>query len=186
MTFDDSDRLLPEQRARVRIDAMLEAAGWVVQDYKAVNLHAGTGVAVRELVTNAGPADYVLFVDRQAVGVIEAKKQGTTLSGVEWQTVKYQRNLPDALPAVLVDGRLPYGYESTGTGTWFPCRMDPDPRARRVFSFPRPETLEREIEDHTRHRGGTLRARIPDMPELIHDPGRLRDAQFQAITNLEL
>ncbi len=98
MTPDD-DRLLPEQRARVRIDEMLAAAGWVVQDYKAVNLYAGTGVAVRELVTNAGPADYVLFVNRQAVGVIEAKKKGTTLSGVEWQTVKYQANLPDALPA---------------------------------------------------------------------------------------
>ncbi|CAN5903802.1 hypothetical protein BH23ACT10_BH23ACT10_17180 [soil metagenome] len=55
MTFNDHDRLLPEQRARVRIDAMLEAAGWVVQDYKAVNLH--TGVVVRELVTDAGPAD---------------------------------------------------------------------------------------------------------------------------------
>lgn len=56
---------------------MLEAAGWAVQDYKAVNLYAGTGVAVRELVTNAGPADYVLFVNRQAVDVIEAKKKGT-------------------------------------------------------------------------------------------------------------
>ncbi|MDQ3451609.1 MAG: hypothetical protein M3493_02740 [Actinomycetota bacterium] len=72
MTSDDHARLLPEQRARVRIDAMLEAAGWVVQDYKAVNLYAGTGVAVRELVTNAGSADYVLFVNRQAVGVTRA------------------------------------------------------------------------------------------------------------------
>jgi type I restriction enzyme R subunit len=99
MTAESFDRLLPEQRARVRIDGMLEAAGWVVQDYKAVNLYAGPGVAVRELVTNAGPADYVLFVNRQAVGVIEAKKKGTTLSGVEWQTVKYQTNVPDELPA---------------------------------------------------------------------------------------
>ncbi|MGI8806829.1 MAG: type I restriction endonuclease, partial [Acidimicrobiales bacterium] len=98
---------------------MLTAAGWVVQDYKSVNLYAGTGVAVRELVTNAGPADYVLFVNRQAVGVVEAKKRGTTLSGVEWQTVKYQANLPDALPAYLIDGRVPYGYESTGDETWF-------------------------------------------------------------------
>ena len=62
---------------------MLGAAGWVVQDYRSVNLYAGTGVAVRELVTTAGPADYVLFVNCQAVGVIEAKKRGTTLSGVE-------------------------------------------------------------------------------------------------------
>jgi type I restriction enzyme R subunit len=195
----ESDLLHPEQRARVRIDEMLKAAGWAVQDYKAVNLYAATGVAVRELVTNAGPADYVLFVNRQAVGVIEAKKQGTTLSGVEWQTGKYQTNVPDEMPAFQVRAtitdedtgerevvrRLPYGYESTGDETWFTCHMDPQPSARRVFWFHRPETLEREIEDHVNHGGGTLRARIPDLPELTHDPTRLRDAQFEAITNLE-
>ncbi|KAA0233123.1 MAG: DEAD/DEAH box helicase [Actinobacteria bacterium] len=194
MTSDDSGRLLPEQRARLRIDAMLEAAGWVVQDYKAVNLYAGTGVAVRELVTSAGPADYVLFVNRQAVGVIEAKKKGTTLSGVEWQTVKYQTNVPDELPAYLVDRQrddgsivccVPYAYESTGDETWFTCHMDPEPTARRVFWFHRPETLEWQVEDHVNHGGGTLRARIPAVPVLGHDPARLRDAQFEAITNLE-
>jgi len=194
MTPDDSDRLLPEQRARVRIDAMLEAAGWVVQDYKAVNLYAGIGVAVRELVTNAGPADYVLFVNCQAVGVIEAKKKGTTLSGVEWQTVKYQTNVPDELPAFLVDREredgstvrcVPYAYESTGDETWFTCHMDPEPTARRVFWFHRPETLERQLDAHRDHGGGTLRARIPAMPTLEHDPMRLRDAQYEAIVNLE-
>jgi type I restriction enzyme R subunit len=186
--------LLPEQRARVRIDEMLVAAGWVVQDYKAVNLYAGPGVAVRELVTAAGPADYVLFVNRQAVGVIEAKKKGTPLAGVEWQTVKYQTNVPDELPAFLVDrarddGSLvrcvPFAYESTGDETWFTCHLDPEPTARRVFWFHRPETFERQIDDHVEHRGGTLRTRIPAMPELVHDPARLRDAQFDAITNLE-
>lgn len=74
MSAPDESYMHPEQRARRRIDAMLTAAGWIVQDYKSVNLYAGTGVAVRELVTNAGPADYVLFVERQAIGVIEAKK----------------------------------------------------------------------------------------------------------------
>lgn len=110
---DGHERLLPEQRARVRIDTMLEVAGWVVQDYKAVNLYAGVGVAVRELVTTAGPADYVLFVNRQAVGVIEAKKKGTTLSGVEWQTVKYQTHVPDEL---LRPGNL----NKSGRVTWAP------------------------------------------------------------------
>jgi type I restriction enzyme R subunit len=86
MSTADGSYISPEQKARQRIDAMLNAAGWVVQNYRAVNLYAGVGVAIRELVTNAGPADYVLFVNRQAVGVIEAKKLGTTLSGVEWQT----------------------------------------------------------------------------------------------------
>ena len=112
---DEPDYLHPEQRARRRIDEMLTAAGWIVQDYKAVNLYAGMGVAVRELPTDAGPADYVLFVNRQAVGVIEAKKAGTTLSGVEPQTLKYQGHIPGELPAFLVGGLLPFGYESTGT-----------------------------------------------------------------------
>lgn len=81
MTGDGlGEYIAPEVRARVRIDEMLTRAGWVVQDYKSVNLYAGEGIAVRELVTAAGPADYVLFVNRQAVGVIEAKKQGTTLA----------------------------------------------------------------------------------------------------------
>lgn len=198
MTASD-DQALPEQRARGRIDAMLEAAGWIVQDYKAVNLHAGPGVAARELVTTAGPADYVLFVNRQAVGVIEAKKRGMALSGVEWQTAKYQTNIPEEMPAfqvkvTIIDedtgettevDRLPYGYESTGDETWFTCHMDPQPTARQVFWFHRPDTFEREIEDHINHGGGTLRARIADLPTLEHDPARLRDAQFEAITNLE-
>jgi len=46
MAPSDYDRFLPEQRARVRIDSMLMAVGWVVQNYRAVNLCAGTGVAV--------------------------------------------------------------------------------------------------------------------------------------------
>ncbi len=163
MTPADDDYLLPEQRARKRIDEMLVIAGWVVQDYKSINLYVGPGVAVRELVTAAGPADYVLFVDRHAVGVIEAKKKGTTLSGVEWQTVKYQTHVPDELPALLVDGHLPYGYESTGDETWFTCRFDPEPTARRVFWFHRPETLVDEIAEWVHHRTGALRARIPDL-----------------------
>ncbi|MEX2619203.1 MAG: type I restriction-modification enzyme R subunit C-terminal domain-containing protein [Egibacteraceae bacterium] len=185
MAPQDHDRLLPEQRARVRIDAMLAAAGWVVQDYKSVNLYAGTGVAVRELVTDAGPADYVLFVNRQAVGVIEAKRQGTTLSGVEWQTVKYQANIPEALPAYLIDGRLPFGYESTGAETWFTCRMDPEPTARRVFWFHTPDALEDQVAEHHHHGAGTLRARLPRMPLLEDAPSWLRDAQATAIRNLE-
>lgn len=109
---DDSNYLHPEQKARQRIDAMLGAAGWVVQDYRSVNLFAGRGVAARELVTAAGPADYVLFVDGQAVGVIEAKKQASSLAGVEWHTVKCQTNVPDGLPASLVGGYLPFGCEA--------------------------------------------------------------------------
>ena len=66
--------MTPEAKARQQIDDKLARAGWVVQDMKALNLGAATGVAVREYPTDTGPADYVLFVDRRAVGVIEAKR----------------------------------------------------------------------------------------------------------------
>lgn len=60
----------PDQKARDNIDKMLVEAGWVVQSKNEVNLSAGTGVAVREYLTDVGPADYVLFADRKPVGVI--------------------------------------------------------------------------------------------------------------------
>lgn len=65
----------PEQQARDNIDKMLVDAGWVVQDKHAIDFHAGLGVAVRKYPTDIGPADYVLFVDRQSVGIVEAKKE---------------------------------------------------------------------------------------------------------------
>lgn len=186
MVADDLDKYIaPEDSARVRIDDMLSRAGWDVQDYRSVNLYAGIGVAVRELMTEAGPADYVLFVNRQAVGVIEAKKQGTTLAGVEWQTVKYQSNVPDEIPAHLSDGRLPFGYESTGDETWFTCRFDPEPTARRVFWFHRPETLAAQVELQVQGFGGSLRRRVHDIEPLQAETPWLRTAQNTAIRSLE-
>jgi hypothetical protein len=69
----------------VAIDQLLSAAGWAVQDLKAAHVHAARGVALREFELNAGhgTADYLLYVDGKAAGVVEAKKQGATLTGVE-------------------------------------------------------------------------------------------------------
>ena len=70
----------PEEEARKKIDGLLESAGWSVQSFEELNLVAGSGVAVREFPLKAGFADYMLFVERHAVGVVEAKPEGTTLS----------------------------------------------------------------------------------------------------------
>src|SRR6478609_9408037 len=91
----------PEACARHKIDADLALAGWSVQDADAVNVHASRGVAVREfpLKQGHGFADNLLYVDGKAAGVVEAKKAGTTLTGVEPQAAKYSEGLPPALPA---------------------------------------------------------------------------------------
>ena len=121
----------PEEKARKKIDEELTAAGWSVQDANQVNLRAARGVAIRNfsLRDGYGFADYLLYVDGKAAGVIEAKKEGTTLTGVEKQTAKYSEGLPDSLPAYVRP--LPFLYESTGTETQFTNLLDPDPRSRR-------------------------------------------------------
>ena len=176
----------------MEIDEQLDACGWVVQDYKHAAVAAARGVAVREVPTEAGPADYVLFVDRQAVGVIEAKKAGTTLTGVEPQTRKYQISSPDWLPSFTVDGALPFGYESTGSETRFTCGLDPVPASRRVFSFHRPETLSRWVDSYSQRQQlgtfvdyPTLRYGIQHLPQLEPDAPGLWQAQAEAIRGLE-
>ena len=117
--------MTPEERARANIDQTLSAASWLVQGRNAVNLHAAAGVAVREfpLQTGHGHADYLLFVDGQAVGVIEAKPEGATLTGVEMQAEKYSRGLPPTLDTPVRP--LPFLYQSTGVETRFTNGLDP-------------------------------------------------------------
>lgn len=81
----------PEQEARDAIDRQLTAAGWIVQNRQAIDFNTGRGIAVREYPTDAGPADYVLFVDRQALGDIEAKPEawGHRITTVEDQSQGY-------------------------------------------------------------------------------------------------
>ena len=136
--------LTPEQQARQKIDTALADAGWTVQDRGEMNLAAGLGVAVREfrMAPGHGFADYMLFVDGQAVGVLEAKPVGYTLSSVELQADKYATGLPAGLNPPV--NPLPFLYVSTGLDTRFINGLDPDPKSRRISHLPhihRPETL---------------------------------------------
>jgi type I restriction enzyme, R subunit len=85
---------------RILIDPKLKAAGWILQDRNQMNLFAGRGIAVREFPLRTGYADYMLFVNKKAVGVIEAKAEGTTLGGVAEQSASYLVGLPDNIPHV--------------------------------------------------------------------------------------
>ncbi len=167
----------PEQRARDRIDRFLVEAGWQIQSRHSMYVHSLPGVAVRELQTNEGPADYVLFVNGNPAGVIEAKKEdeGFHLTIHETQTEKYR----SGTIRLLGNGEpLRFGYESTGEITRFTDYRDPKPRSRPVFAFHRPETLQGWLNEPN-----TLRARMHDIPPL--DPAGLWKCQFRAINNLE-
>ncbi|MBV6416870.1 MAG: hypothetical protein CMLOHMNK_01488 [Steroidobacteraceae bacterium] len=188
--------LTPEAQARQHIDRLLTQAGWHVCDYKAVDLHATTGVAIREfpLTGGHGDADYLLYINGKAAGIIEAKKHGATLTGVERQSARYSQGLPATLPAWARP--LPFAYESTGVETHFTNGLDPEPRARNVFSFHRPETLAGWLEllgsrvrdaENPEGRPLTFLHRLQYMPPLVTEWGdfKLWPAQITAIRNLE-
>ncbi len=166
----------PEQIARDNIDRQLEKCGWKIQDRKNINIGASLGVVVREYYTNAGPADYIMFVDKKPVGVIEAKRedQGVKLLAAEDQSSGYA----SAKLKYLENDPLPFVYESTGEVTRFTDYRDPKPRSREIFTFHRPETLLNWSKEEK-----TLRARFSDIPELKEDGLRL--CQIKAINNLE-
>ena len=174
----------PEQKARDNIDALLRQAGWVIQSAKKIDLNAGLGQAVREYQTDIGPADYVLFVDKKAIGVIEAKRveEGQRLTAHEAQTESYAAA---TLKWIKNKEPLPFLYQSTGIITRFTDGRDPKPRSREVFCFHRPETLKEWIAQ-----GISLRERLHHIPPLNPNHLRarelhLRDCQEAAITHLE-
>lgn len=154
----------PEQKARDNIDKLLRQSGWVVQHKNQINLHIGTGQAVREYQTDTGPADYILLIDSKLVGVIEAKAEslGHKLTTVEEQTAEYA-----AAKLKWANNKqpLPFLYESTGVITRFTDTRDPKPRSRKVFSFHRPKTLQEWLKQ-----GGSLRSRLQSFSKLVDRP----------------
>lgn len=168
--------MTPEAKARQQIDHKLEQAGWVVQDMKKINLGASLGVVVREYSTDTGPADYVLFVNREPVGVIEAKPDNTILAFVEDQTERYARS---SLKWRLSSTPLRFLFESTGQVIHFTDGADPAARAREIFCFFKPEQLAEWLSKAESFRR-RLAVRIPELPNR-----NLRDCQISAVTGLE-
>lgn len=167
----------PEQIARDNIDRQLIACGWVIQDKDTLNLNASQGVVVRYYLTQDGKeTDYVLFVDKKPVGVIEAKREeeGHRLTVHEEQAEGYAQSKLKYLD----NDPLPFVYESTGDVTRFTDFRDPKPRSRLVFTFHRPETFRAWLKAPK-----SLRASLLDLPVLQTEG--LRDCQINAITKLE-
>src|SRR5438067_8670287 len=130
----------PEALARKNIDPLLQQCGWILQNRSTINLSAARGIAIREaLLKDRDEVDYLRFVDGKAIGTVEAKPEGHTLTGVEEQSGKYGKGLLDIYPKWR--DPLPFAYESTGVETQFTNQLDPSPKSRNVFAFHRPETL---------------------------------------------
>jgi type I site-specific restriction endonuclease len=137
--------MTPEQESRQEIDRQLVQTGWIVQDYRDMDISAGPGVAVREFPLATGTADYLLYVYAKALGGVEAKPRGHTLVGVEEQSGKYAIGVAEEMPHYVLP--LPFTYESTGTVTQVTNRLDPKLRAA-IIDIKR--SLEQVIDETTK------------------------------------
>ncbi|MFH1005214.1 MAG: DEAD/DEAH box helicase family protein, partial [Bacteroidota bacterium] len=167
----------PEQIARDNIDKQLIACGWVIQDKDKINLNESIGVVVRYYLTQNGKeTDYVMFVDKKPVGVIEAKREeeGVRLTVHETQSEEYATSKLK----YLNNDPLPFVYESTGDVTRFTDFRDPKPRSRPVFTFHRPETFRFWLKKEK-----SLRNSLNDLPILPTE--KLRECQIIAINKLD-
>src|SRR5881396_2421534 len=170
----------PEELAREKIDKLLAECGWIIQNRSTINLSASRGIAIREaLLKDRDEVDYLLFVDGKAIGTVEAKPEGFTLTGVEEQSGKYGKDLLDIYPKWR--DPLPFAYESTGIETQFSNQLDPSPKSRSVFAFHKPETLLEWVQAETQ-----LNTRLAKLPATDQMPTtHLWSAQIEAIRNLE-
>ena len=177
---------LGEAQVRQQLDRMLADAGWSVQDHGVgQDLWAAQGVAIREVTTMAGRADYLLYVSRKLVGVIEAKREGADLTAAEQQADGYAEHLTAGQRRVAWRPALAFRYASDGGATRFRNALDPESRSRLVSFFHRPDTLARWMHDaDDDNQAPTYRARLRlRLPELITEG--LRPAQVDAVMGLE-
>lgn len=170
--------MTPEQEARIVIDEKLKMSGWQVQNVNQLNLLAGLGVVVREFPTSTGPVDYVLFINGEPVGVIEAKKSsaGENITVVEEQSSRYANS---TFKWINRDHSIRFAYEATDKLVKFTDYKDIKYRSRKVFSFHRPEYLESLLQA-----SDTIRNNMKHFPPL--NPVGFRDCQINAINNMDV
>ena len=169
--------MTPEEKARQTIDEKLIQSGWAIQNMNELNLSSTLGVAVREFPTSTGPVDYALFVDGKPVGVVEAKRDelGESITDVENQSGRYANS---KFKWVKTDYSIRFVYEATGKIVRFTDYADIKCRSRSVFSFHRPETLQKLLKQPD-----TIRNNMKHFPPL--DETGFRKCQINAIRNLD-
>ena len=167
--------MTPEEKARVKIDGWFADAGWKVvnRDEYEPNM---TAVAIREgLLKGNLEADYFLFINGKAVGVLEAKREEADIYSeeVSEQVATYARSVPDHYQAWMKP--LPILYKSNGKEVLFLDFREADTTdwecINRIHS---PYEIVKMLGI------GDLFAGLPTLL-----PKGLRDCQYKAVTELE-
>ena len=166
--------MTPEEKARIKIDQWFADAGWEVinrDEYEPTS----TAVAIREgrLKSNL-EADYFLFINGKAIGVLEAKREETDAfsSKVCEQAALYARSVPNIYQTYQKP--LPFIFTSNGKELYFCDFREQDHYFKQIMTIPTPHELVKKLGINDYFAGlPTLRKK------------GLRDCQYEAITELE-
>ena len=118
--------MLPEEKARIKIDKQLNNAGWDIvsrQDYV-----PNYAMAIKEALMQGGnESDYLLFIDNKAIAVVEAKREENDLKDeVELQAENYAVT-PEKWYGTWFDNLIPLVYLANGKKILFKNLLtDPD------------------------------------------------------------
>ena len=166
----------PEEKARVIIDRMFEEAGWKVvdRDKYAPNM---TAVAIKEgLMVGNREADYLLFLNGKAVGVLEAKRIETDINSdiVQEQARLYTRSCPKWCQAWFPNIPLPLAYVANSRDLMFYDTRKSNSEFEYCKKIHTPKEVKKLL---------SLEDDYVGLPTL--SPKGLRACQYEAITQLE-
>lgn len=168
-----AENLLPEEKARKKIDMMLKKAGWsiVPRDQYSPGVSA---VAIEEGILKGNlEADYLLFLEGKAIGVLEAKKESVSLDDiVANQAENYTHKLLSMYQ--YWENPLPLIYLSNGKELLFKNAKIPESTYQKLDAMHTPKEMVKLA---------GINSFFAGLPTL--DPKGLRDCQYEAITNLE-
>ena len=166
--------MTPEEKARQKIDLWFAEAGWKVinrEDYEPTC----TAVAIREgLLKGNLEADYFLFINGKAIGVLEAKREEIDpfSNNVCEQAVLYAKSVPHIYQAYQKP--LPFIFTSNGKELFFCDFREQKQSFKQIMAIPTPYELVKQlgISDYF--------AGLPSLQKK-----GLRDCQYEAVTELE-
>ncbi|MCM1169708.1 MAG: DEAD/DEAH box helicase family protein [Bacteroides sp.] len=166
--------MTPEETARKKIDQWFQDAGWTVVDRDEYE-PGSTAIAIREgLLKGNLEADYFLFINGKAVGVLEAKREDIDASSdkVCEQAVLYAKSVPNIYQTYQKP--LPFLFTSNGKSLYFCDFREKDASFKQIMAIPKPYELVRRlgISDY-----------FAGLPALRKKG--LRDCQYEAVSALE-
>lgn len=166
--------MTPEEKARIKIDQWFADAGWKVVDREDYEPTC-TAVAIREgLLKGNLEADYFLFINGKAVGVLEAKREDIDAfsNKVCEQAALYARNVPNIYQTYQKP--LPFIFTSNGKDLYFCDFREQDSYFKQIMSIPTPHELVKKL---------GIEDTFAGLPTLKKKG--LRDCQYEAVTELE-